>query len=92
MSFSSKHNMDLSVAALVAARGPATRETCPEWMQPEAAAVYVDSSKSTLAKLRLRGGGPAFCRIGRAIRYRRSDLDDWLLSTSRQSTSDTGRK
>ena len=64
----------------------------PEWMAPCPAAEYVDSSPSTLAKLRLRGGGPRFCRIGRAIRYRRSDLDDWLLSTSRRSTSDMGAK
>ncbi|MEZ5816763.1 MAG: helix-turn-helix domain-containing protein [Hyphomicrobiaceae bacterium] len=67
------------------------REAWPEWMAPEPAAQYVDSSVSTLAKLRLRGGGPAFCRIGRAIRYRRRDLDAWLLSTSRRSTTDTGR-
>jgi hypothetical protein len=62
----------------------------PEWMAPEPAAEYVDSSPSTLAKLRLKGGGPRFCRIGRAIRYRRSDLDDWLIASSRRSTSDAG--
>jgi excisionase family DNA binding protein len=62
----------------------------PEWMAPEPAAKYLDSSTSTLAKLRLRGGGPRFCRIGRAIRYRRSDLDDWLIASSRRSTSDPG--
>lgn len=81
-----------SVAALDAARSTAVRDSWPEWMQPEAAADYVDSSTSTLSKLRLRGGGPPFCRIGRAVRYRRSDLDEWLLATSRRSTSDAGRK
>ena len=63
----------------------------PEWMAPDRAAAYIDGSVSTLAKLRLRGGGPVFCRIGHAVRYRRADLDEWLLSTSRRSTSDTGR-
>lgn len=62
----------------------------PEWMAPNKAAAYIDGSISTLAKLRLRGGGPVFCRIGHAVRYRRADLDAWLLSTSRRSTSDTG--
>ena len=30
---------------------------------------------TALAKKRLKGDGPPFVRIGRAIRYRRSDLD-----------------
>lgn len=63
----------------------------PEWMAPDKAAAYIDGSVSTLAKLRLRGGGPVFCRIGHAIRYRRSDLDEWLLLSSRRSTSDGER-
>jgi len=42
------------------------------------AAEYLRSSKSTLAKLRLVGSGPAFFRIGRAVRYCRSDLDFWM--------------
>lgn len=61
-----------------------------EWMSASKAAEYTVSSVSTLAKLRLKGGGPRFCRIGRAIRYRRSDLDEWLIASSRRSTSDTG--
>lgn len=89
MNFQSR-NTEQSASALQAVSGSAS--PWPEWMQPEVAAEYVGSSKSTLAKLRLRGGGPAFCRIGRAIRYRRTDLDEWLLSTSRRSTSDTGRR
>ena len=96
--------METSVAAFNVARDATTRdralkkvdhyfeEWSPEWMSPYLAAAYVDSSTSTLAKLRLRVGGPRFCRIGRAIRYRRSDLDEWLLSTSRRSTSDMGAK
>jgi hypothetical protein len=67
-----------------------TREPWPEYMSPPKAALYLDSSTSTLAKLRLRGGGPRYCRIGRAIRYRRNDLDVWLSSFGRRSTSDVG--
>lgn len=55
---------------------------------PEEAAEYLRSSPSTLAKLRLYGGGPVFTRIGRVIRYRRSDLDHWMSSKLTRSTSD----
>jgi hypothetical protein len=54
------------------------------------AAEYVRSAESTLAKLRLSGGGPKFCRIGRAIRYRKVDPDGWMTRTRVQSTSDDG--
>lgn len=62
----------------------------PDWLSPFEAALYVNSSTSTLAKRRLTGGGPRYCRIGRAIRYSRQDLDEWLNATARRSTSDTG--
>jgi excisionase family DNA binding protein len=55
---------------------------------PEEAAEYLRSSPSTLAKLRLYGGGPVFTRIGRVIRYRRSDLDHWMSGKLVRSTSD----
>jgi hypothetical protein len=52
------------------------------------AAAYLKSSTSTLAKRRLYGGGPAFCRIGRAVRYRRADLDVFMARSRVQSTSE----
>lgn len=56
-----------------------------------AAAQYLGLSPSTLAKMRLRGDGPVFCKNGpRAVAYRISDLDDWLTSNRRSSTSDKG--
>jgi excisionase family DNA binding protein len=58
---------------------------------PEEAAEYLRSSPSTLAKLRLNGGGPAFTRIGRVIRYRRSDLDRWMSDKLAHSTSELRR-
>jgi predicted DNA-binding transcriptional regulator AlpA len=48
------------------------------YLNPMEAAEYLRSSKSTLAKRRLKGDGPAFVRIGRAVRYRQSDLDCWM--------------
>ncbi len=45
------------------------------------AALYLKSSCSTLSKRRLTGDGPPFFKIGRAIRYRRIDLDAWIRGT-----------
>lgn len=44
-------------------------------------------SASTLAHWRVAGIGPAFVRVGRAIRYRRSDLDSWLAAQTRAPES-----
>jgi predicted DNA-binding transcriptional regulator AlpA len=54
---------------------------------PEAAH-YCGSSSSTLSKLRLYGGGPAFLKLGRRVVYHPDDLDAWLASRRRTSTSD----
>jgi predicted DNA-binding transcriptional regulator AlpA len=53
------------------------------------AATYVGVSSSYLAKLRCYGGGPRYIKAGRGrVLYDRLDLDDWLASRKRQSTSD----
>ncbi|MFD0980619.1 helix-turn-helix transcriptional regulator [Tropicimonas aquimaris] len=48
------------------------------------AAKYTGLSESYLAKLRMGTGpksGPPYLRVGlRAIRYRRQDLDDWMVA------------
>jgi predicted DNA-binding transcriptional regulator AlpA len=54
---------------------------------PEASK-YLGLSESTLAKRRLYGLPPAFLNLGgRAIGYAIDDLDAWLTSCRRQSTS-----
>lgn len=35
-------------------------------------------SVRTLQAWRLKEAGPAFVRVGRAIRYRRGDIKDWI--------------
>ena len=42
------------------------------------AASYLGLAVSTLNKWRTYGGGPRFMRLGRAIRYRQSELDTYL--------------
>jgi excisionase family DNA binding protein len=54
------------------------------------AAKYLHLAVPTLEKLRVYGGGPRFVRLGRAVRYRPADLEAWLESRVRTSTSDTG--
>ena len=58
---------------------------------PEAAAL-LGLSPSTLAKMRLRGDGPAFLKVGRrAVVYDPADLEEWLATRRRTSTSDDGQ-
>jgi excisionase family DNA binding protein len=51
------------------------------------AADYLGLGKSTLDKLRVRGGGPAYYKVGSRIVYDVSDLDDWLAQHRRNNTS-----
>ena len=58
----------------------------------EGAATYTGISASTLNKLRVFGGGPAYLKLGRRVVYALPDLDAWLATKRRRSTSDgTGR-
>lgn len=57
-----------------------------------AAAEHCGLSVSTLNKLRCRGGGPKFVKItGAAVRYDPKDLDAWITSRRRGSTSEGQR-
>lgn len=58
---------------------------------PEAAQ-YLGISASSLNKYRVFGGGPVFCKVGRSVVYDSADLDTWLASCRRTSTSDTGKE
>ena len=50
------------------------------------AAKFLKLSRSFLRQARMKGTGPIFCKAGRAIRYRLSDLELWLESRSRINT------
>jgi len=45
-------------------------------------------SVSTLATWRSRGGGPRFLKLGRAVRYRRRALLEWMAARERAHTAD----
>lgn len=60
-----------------------------EKMRAPQAAQYIGLSTSTLAKMRLRGDGPPYSKAGpRIVIYDRTDLDEWLTSRRRRSTSE----
>jgi predicted DNA-binding transcriptional regulator AlpA len=52
------------------------------------AATVLGVSVRTLERYRVTGTGPRFCRLGRLVRYRECDLEDWVRSSLRTSTSD----
>jgi predicted DNA-binding transcriptional regulator AlpA len=60
----------------------------PKVISARVAARYVGLSESTLAKLRLNGNGPVYCKLGRRVVYRPVDLDQWLQSRIARDTSD----
>jgi predicted DNA-binding transcriptional regulator AlpA len=61
--------------------------TQPPRLRTADAAAYCASSKSTFEKYRLTGEGPAYIKLGRVVVYDLQDLDSWLTSHRRMSTS-----
>jgi predicted DNA-binding transcriptional regulator AlpA len=59
----------------------------PRRLRVAEAASYVGLSISFLNQARLRGSGPTFLKLGRAIRYDSRDLDTWLELRRTRSTS-----
>jgi hypothetical protein len=52
------------------------------------AARFLSVSKALLDKLRTTGGGPKFCKAGRAIRYAVDDLTAWMKARSFTSNAE----
>jgi hypothetical protein len=59
----------------------------PRLRTPEAAR-YCGVSASLLNRLRVTGGGPAYSKISSIVCYDPDDLDLWLASKQRYSTSE----
>jgi excisionase family DNA binding protein len=64
-------------------------ETSVRLFTEKEAARYIGMSQSFLARARMVGDKdmPVFLKLGRAVRYRLSDLDAWLESRVRHSTN-----
>ena len=59
-------------------------------LDTDEAAAYLHLSPRTLERYRVTGEGPRFLKLGRRVLYRRGDLDTWIESRVRRSTSDPG--
>ena len=53
----------------------------------EGASQHIGLAVSTLEKMRVTGGGPKYEKLGRSVRYRLSDLEQYLAVRVRESTS-----
>jgi predicted DNA-binding transcriptional regulator AlpA len=58
-----------------------------EYAKRKDVAARIGVCESTLEKLAVTGGGPPFIRIGRAVRYRWSDVETWLEARRASSTT-----
>ncbi|MGO6898741.1 helix-turn-helix transcriptional regulator [Rhizobium ruizarguesonis] len=58
-----------------------------QMLRTQGAAEYLNLSVSTLNKLRLTGDGPSYIKLGKSVVYDPADLDEWLSSKRRRSTS-----
>ena len=61
-----------------------------ELMNERLAAAYLNCSASKLQKDRKKGSPIPFHRVGRHIKYDKSDLDDYLNNNRFTSTSEYG--
>ena len=55
-----------------------TNEDLDALLREQAAADLLCLSVRTLQSWRIRLSGPPFVQVGRAVRYRRRDLIDWI--------------
>ena len=62
-------------------------------LKPKEAAARLGLTVRFLEARRYRGDGPAFVRISpRCVRYRDSDLQEWIEARVRMSTTDNGNE
>jgi predicted DNA-binding transcriptional regulator AlpA len=57
-------------------------------LRTRGAAKYLALAESSLEKARLTGKGPRFVKLGRLVAYDIVDLDEWVNSHKRESTSE----
>ena len=67
---------------------PARASTIDPLLHPRDVARILNVSTSWLAKSRLSGNGPRFVKIGRAVRYPKSCLREYIKGRTRGSTSE----
>jgi predicted DNA-binding transcriptional regulator AlpA len=79
-------NSNSNLRGWTSSEKPAT--IIPVILTPKEAAQRLRLSSSWLAKARMRGDGPPYIQMGRAIRYTEAALIQWMKSRQRLSTSE----
>ena len=68
-----------------------TTHTLDPLLSDREVAALISRARPTLQKDRLRGGGIPFVKLGRQVRYRRSDVERWFADRRAfTSTSEYG--
>lgn len=60
----------------------------PRLLNTEQAANLLCLSPRTLESLRLRGGGPEFLKLGKAVRYKPQAINAWIEARRAHPTSE----
>jgi predicted DNA-binding transcriptional regulator AlpA len=55
---------------------------------PATVGEYLGKSVATLSQMRYTGTGPKFVRVGRSIRYKQTDIEQWIAENTHTSTTD----
>jgi len=55
---------------------------------PNQLAEYLTLKPKTLETMRRRGDGPRFIKVGRSVRYRGIDINEYLDEQTRESTTE----
>lgn len=58
------------------------------FLSPRQLADRLNMSEPTLARMRCQGVGPVYLKLSRSVKYRWSDVEQWLADCARQSTSE----
>ena len=65
-----------------------TTATLPDLLTRVQAADFLNLRRQTLAAWACRGFGPKFIKLGKAVRYRRSELERFLSSNEFSNTAE----
>lgn len=65
-------------------------DACSDYLDPDAAAGLIGCSDTELRIRRCRGERPAFLKVGLRVYYERHEIESWLESCRRASTSAAG--
>ncbi len=55
-------------------------------------AKYLGVNDSTLRQYRIKGNGPTYIKIGHLVRYKISDIEEWLNNLSKKHTYKEAKK